>query len=214
MPNLSEAKEKMLRENLAARGITDPAVLSAFRTVHREEFIPARYRDLSYADMPLDIGEGQTISQPYTVALMTQLLDPRPGDVVLEIGTGSGYQAAILSKLVKQVYSIERFEDLAETAARALRQTGCLNVKVLVGDGSGGLPAEAPFDGIIVTAGAPKIPQPLLDQLKVGGRLVVPIGSGVTQEMTKIIKTGKGFEKKTYPGFRFVPLIGKEGFPG
>lgn len=213
MADLTEAKEKMLREHLSARGIDNKRVLAAFASVPREEFVPERYRDLAYADMPLGIGEGQTISQPYTVAFMTQLLDPRPGDVVLEIGTGSGYQVAILSKLVKKVHTIERFKDLAEGARKILKRLGCKNVEVIVGDGSKGLSEHAPFDGIIITAAAPRIPRPLLDQLRIGGRLVAPVGSNFLQEMVKITKTKKGLEEETYPGFRFVPLVGEHGFP-
>lgn len=211
--NLSEAKARMLREHLAARGINNDQVLSAFGVIPREEFVPERYRDLAYADMPLEIGEGQTISQPYVVAFMTQLLDPQSGDTVLEIGTGSGYQAAILAKLVKKVYTIERFESLVQGAQKALEKLGYKNVEVIVGDGSKGLPEHAPFDGIIVTAAAPEIPQPLLDQLKVGGRLVIPVGSGFSQDMVKATKTKKGLEKETYPWFAFVPLVGEHGFP-
>lgn len=213
MADLKEAKARMLGEHLAARGIDNDRVLAAFAGVPREEFVPERYRDLAYADMPLEIGEGQTISQPYTVAFMTRLLDPQPKDKVLEIGTGSGYQAAILSKLVKKVHTIERFKDLAEGARKVLKRLGCKNVEVIVGDGSKGLPDKAPFDAIIVTAAAPKIPQPLLDQLRVGGRLVAPVGAGFSQDMTKITKTKKGLEKEVHPGFRFVPLVGEHGFP-
>ena len=212
MADLSEAKTRMLREHLAARGINNDQVLAAFASVPREEFVPIRYRDLSYVDMPLEIGEGQTISQPYTVAFMTQLLDPQPKDIVLEVGTGSGYQAAILAKLVKKVYTIERLENLAEEAQKVLKKLSFNNVEVVVGDGSKGLPEKAPFAGIIITAAAPEIPRPLLEQLGVGGRLVVPVGSGFSQDMIKITKTKKGLEKETHPGFRFVPLVGEHGF--
>ncbi|PJC22871.1 protein-L-isoaspartate O-methyltransferase [candidate division WWE3 bacterium CG10_big_fil_rev_8_21_14_0_10_48_23] len=212
MADLSEAKTRMLREHLAARGISNDQVLAAFASVPREEFVPIRYRDLSYVDMPLEIGEGQTISQPYTVAFMTQLLDPQPKDIVLEVGTGSGYQAAILAKLVKKVYTIERLENLAEEAQKVLKKLSFNNVEVVVGDGSKGLPEKAPFAGIIITAAAPEIPRPLLEQLGVGGRLVVPVGSGFSQDMIKITKTKKGLEKETHPGFRFVPLVGEHGF--
>lgn len=212
MVDLVEAKKEMLREHLAGRGISNERVLAAFTAVPREAFVPERYRDLSYADTPLEIGEGQTISQPYTVAFMTQLLDPRPQDIVLEIGTGSGYQAAILAKLVKKVYTIERFKDLARRARKVLEKLGFDNVEVVVGDGSKGLPKNAPYDGIIITAASPKIPSPLLKQLKVGGRVTAPVGSGFSQDMVKITKTGKGFDKELHPGFRFVPLVGEHGF--
>lgn len=210
--DLSEAKTRMLREHLVARGINNDRVLAAFAAVPREEFVPIRYRDLSYADMPLEIGEGQTISQPYVVAFMTQLLDPQPKDIVLEVGTGSGYQAAILAKLVKKVYTIERLENLAKEAQKVLRKLNFNNVEVVIGDGSRGLPEKAPFAGIIITAAAPEIPRPLLEQLGVGGRLVVPVGSGFSQDMIKITKTKKRLEKETHPGFRFVPLVGEYGF--
>jgi len=213
--SLLRAKETMLREHLAKRGITNSRVLDAFRTVPREAFVPPSLIDLAYEDNPLDIGIGQTISQPYTVAFMTQLLDPQPDDTVLEVGTGSGYQAAILSRLCRKVYTIERFGELGKKAEKVLRQLGYDNVEVTVGDGSLGLPPEAlandGFDGVIVTAGAPNIPEPLVAQLKVGGRMVVPVGKG-SQEMTKIIKTEEGVRKETFPGFRFVPLVGKFGF--
>jgi protein-L-isoaspartate(D-aspartate) O-methyltransferase len=211
MGDLSEAKERMLKEHLAARGIISEGVLNAFKEIPREDFIPSRLRDLAYEDYPLDIGEDQTISQPYTVAFMTQLLDPKPEDVVLEVGTGSGYQAAILSQIVKQVYSIERFKDLADKAREVFKRLGYENVEVEVGDGSKGLPEKAPFDAIIVTAGSPDIPQPLLEQLKVRGRMVIPIGT-ISQDMTKITKTKEGIQKETFPGFRFVPLVGEFGF--
>ena len=213
--DLSSAKEVMLREHLTARGIANPRVLKAFQEVPREAFVPAQLVDLSYEDNPLDIGSGQTISQPYTVAFMTQLLDPQPNDIILEIGTGSGYQASILSRLCQKVYTVERFEELGKKAEKVLRQLGYKNVEVIIGDGSLGLPSVAlakdGFDGIIVTAGAPKVPQPLLDQLKVGGRLVIPVGTHM-QEMMKITRTKKGLEKEIYPGFRFVPLVGELGF--
>ncbi len=201
----------MLREHLAARGISDSRVLAAFRTVPREEFVPPSFRELAYDDTPIGIGSGQTISQPYTVAFMTQLLDPQPADTVLEVGTGSGYQAAILSRLVRKVYTVERFKELGSKAEEVLRRLGYENVEVIIGDGSRGLPERAPFDGIIVTAAAPQIPPPLIEQLKVGGRLVIPLGVGV-QEMVRAVKTPAGLEKKVYPGFRFVPLVGEHGF--
>ena len=226
---LFRAKETMLRKHLAERGITNSRVLEAFRAVPRELFVPPDLSSLAYEDEPLDIGSGQTISQPYTVAFMTQLLDPQPTDIVLEVGTGSGYQAAILSRLCRKVYTIERFEELAKKAAGILKKLKYDNVSVIVGDGSLGLPGKAPFDGIIATAGAPKVPEPLIAQLKVGGRLVIPVAvstglkvalGGIErvvvplQEMTKITKTEKGMEKERYPGFRFVPLVGEKGFKG
>jgi len=206
------AKRQMLKEHLTGRGITNARILSAFGVIPREEFVPERYRNLAYADMPLEIGEGQTISQPYTVAFMTQLLDPQPEDVVLEIGTGSGYQAAILSKLVKKVYTIEYIESLAKGAEEVLKRLGYENIKVIVGDGSKGLPEYAPYDGIIITAAAPGIPKPLLEQLRVGGRLVAPVGWRFLQTMVKATKAEEGLEVESYPAFRFVPLVGEYGF--
>ena len=213
MFDLAQAKEEMLKEHLQARGIEDERVLSAFREVPREEFIPQELNHLSYEDTPLEIGNGQTISQPYTVAFMTQLLGPKEKDVVLEVGTGSGYQGAILSRLVRQVYSIERFKELSDKAKEVLDRLGYKNVELKVGDGSLGWPEKAPFDGVIVTAGSPDIPPPLLEQLKEGGRLVIPVGTH-GQEMVKVTKTKVGVKREVFPGFRFVPLVGEAGFKG
>ncbi len=213
MFDLAQAKEEMLKEHLQARGIEDERVLSAFREVPREEFIPQELNHLSYEDTPLEIGNGQTISQPYTVAFMTQLLGPKEKDVVLEVGTGSGYQGAILSRLVRQVYSIERFKELSDKAKEVLDRLGYKNVGLKVGDGSLGWPQMAPFDGVIVTAGSPDIPPPLLEQLKEDGRLVIPVGTH-GQEMMKVTKTKVGVKREVFPGFRFVPLVGEAGFKG
>ena len=213
MFDLAQAKEEMLKEHLQARGIEDERVLSAFREVPREEFIPQELNHLSYEDTPLEIGNGQTISQPYTVAFMTQLLGPKEKDVVLEVGTGSGYQGAILSRLVRQVYSIERFKELSDKAKEVLDRLGYKNVELKVGDGSLGWPEKAPFDGVIVTAGSPDIPPPLLEQLKEDGRLVIPVGTH-GQEMMKVTKTKVGVKREVFPGFRFVPLVGEAGFKG
>jgi len=160
------------------------------------------------------IGEGQTISQPFTVAMMTQLLKLSSTDKVLEVGTGSGYQAAILAEIVRdgEVFTIERFENLAEKARKILKELKYLNVEVIVGDGTRGLPEEQPFDAIIVTAAAPEIPQPLIDQLEIGGRLVMPVGGDWHQEMIRLTKTEEGIERENFGGYRFVPLIGEYGW--
>ncbi len=211
--DFSAERKRMIAEQLVPRGVSDPAVLGAFKKVPREKFIDPEHRKLAYIDSPLMIGEGQTISQPFTVAMMTQLLELQPLDRVLEIGTGSGYQAAILSEIVKegQVFTIERFENLAEKARKALKELNYLNVKVIVGDGTKGLSDEAPFDAIIVTAAASKVPQPLIDQLKVGGRLVMPVGGEWHQEMVRLTKTEEGALRENFGGYRFVPLVGEYG---
>ena len=175
--------------------------------------MPAEIAAEEAINAPLPIGEGQTNSQPYTVAFMTQLLGPKEEDVVLEVGTGSGYQGAILSRLVRQVYSIERFKELSDKAKEVLDRLGYKNVELKVGDGSLGWPEKAPFNGVIVTAGSPDIPPPLLEQLKEGGRLVIPVGTH-GQEMVKVTKTKVGVKREVFPGFRFVPLVGEAGFKG
>ena len=185
-----------------------PEVLGAIRAVPRHLFVPAAQRSESYGDYPLPIGEDQTISQPSLVALMTHLLRPKKGDVMLEVGTGSGYQAAILSRLVGRVYSVEIVEPLARQAANRLAQLGYANVNVRHGDGYAGWPEAAPFDGIIVTAGAPHVPKPLLDQLKPGGRMVIPVGPAhSTQQLKLITKNSKGrVNEQVLIPVRFVPL--------
>jgi protein-L-isoaspartate(D-aspartate) O-methyltransferase len=189
----------------------DPKVLAAMRSVPRHLFVPARLRSQAYGDYPLPIGEDQTISQPSLVALMTHLLRPRPGDVVLEVGTGSGYQAAILSGLVGRVYSIEIVEPLARQATERLRNLGYSNVSVRSGDGYAGWPQHAPFDAIIVTAGAPHVPKPLVEQLKPGGRMVIPVGAAhSTQQLMLITKDARGrVRERVLIPVRFVPLTRK-----
>lgn len=189
----------------------DPRILQAMRDVPRHLFVPVSLRSEAYEDYPLPIGEDQTISQPSLVALMTQLLHPQPGDVMLEVGTGSGFQAALLSRLVKQVYSIEIVEPLARQASERLRRLGHANVEVRHGDGYLGWPEHAPFDGIIVTAGARHVPKPLLDQLKPGGRMVIPVGSTLGgQELRLISKDAKGsVSQRMITYVRFVPLTRK-----
>ena len=211
--DFSSERQLMVREQLVPRGITDPAVLEAFRRVPREKFIDPPYQKLAYIDSPLMIGEGQTISQPFTVAMMTQLLKLSSTDKVLEVGTGSGYQAAILAEIVRegQVFTIERLASLAEKAHKILKKLKYLNVEVIVGDGTKGWPEERPFDAVIVTAAAPKVPQPLVDQLKIGGLLVMPVGDDWHQEMVRLTKTKEGIERENFGGYRFVPLVGEYG---
>ncbi len=201
-------RSEMVEEQIAARGVGDPRVLAAMRSVPRHLFVPEAVRDRAYGDYPLAIGGRQTISQPYIVAAMTELLAPEPEDVVLEIGTGSGYQAAVLSKLVKRVYSIEILPELAETAKRTLRENGFDNVEVIVGDGYRGLPEHAPFEGIIVTAAPGHLPPALVDQLAVGGRLVIPVGEW-TQDLVLLEKTKSGVTRREVLPVRFVPMTGE-----
>jgi len=202
------ARRAMVEQQIRERGVRQPAVLEAMETVPRHLFIPPEHRDQAYSDAPLPIGRGQTISQPYIVALMTELLDLDKGDKVLEIGTGSGYHAAVLSRVAGEVYTIEILDDLARQAKSTLGQLGYGNVHVRNGDGYKGWPEAAPFDAIILTAAPQKIPQPLLDQLKMGGRMVVPVGSFV-QDLQLITKTPHGFEKRTVAPVRFVPMTGE-----
>lgn len=202
------ARETMVREQIVARGIREPGVVEAMRQVPRHLFIPPGERDRAYTDAPVPIGEDQTISQPYIVALMTELVRPQPGDVALEVGTGSGYQAAVLSRLVKHVYTIELEETLGRRAAAALREQKYDNITVRVGDGYGGWPEHAPFDVIMVTAAPEHVPQPLIDQLKPGGRLIVPVGPRFTvQQLQLIEKDAAGAVRtKTVSPVMFVPL--------
>ena len=205
----------MVERYVQARGVDDPRVLSAMREVPRHRFVPEPLRAKAYGDHSLPIGHGQTISQPYIVALMTELLELEPDDSVLEIGTGSGYQSAVLARLAGQVYSIEILPDLARAASERLKQLGYANVTVREGDGYGGWPEHAPFDGIIVTAAPERIPQPLLDQLAPGGRMVIPVG-GFFQELKVFEKDANGrvTERSILP-VRFVPMTGEiEKTPG
>jgi protein-L-isoaspartate(D-aspartate) O-methyltransferase len=205
-------REKMVETQIKGRGVKDPRVLSALRKVERDRFVPEEYLNSAYSDQPLPIGEGQTISQPYIVALMTELLDLKGDEKVLEIGTGSGYQAAILAELAKEVYTIEIVESLASMANKRLLALGYKNIKVKVGDGYLGWPEAAPFDAIIVTAAPDHIPKPLIEQLKEGGRMVVPVGT-YSQELKKIVKrSGKIGTTDVIPVV-FVPMTG-EGVKG
>ncbi|MBM4064597.1 MAG: protein-L-isoaspartate(D-aspartate) O-methyltransferase [Planctomycetes bacterium] len=202
----------MVQYHLVSRGIHDERVLKAMSEIPRHEFVPESYRHAAYEDCPLPIGEGQTISQPFMVAIMTQCLELKGEEKVLEIGTGSGYQAAVLSRLAGHVYTIERHEALALKAKLVLQETGCNNVDVITGDGSLGLPDKAPFQGIIITACAPHIPKSLIDQLEIDGRLVIPIGNPYNQVLHRIVKTGQGIKSQGILECAFVPLIGKEGW--
>ena len=202
----------MIQTQLRRRGITDAVVLAAMGSVPRHEFVPEEFRARSYDDGPLPIGDGQTISQPYIVAAMTAALQVRPGDRVLEIGTGCGYQAAILSRLAREVFGVERRPELALSASARLARLGYANVHVHCGDGTFGMPDLAPFDAILVAAAAPAIPQPLLAQLAEGGRMIVPVGDAEHQELQLIEKCGKSVRTTTLEGCRFVPLVGYHGW--
>lgn len=203
-----DAREAMVREQIAGRGIRDPRVIEALRHVPRHSFIPAAERARAYDDSPVPIGQGQTISQPYIVALMTEQVRPQSSDRVLEIGTGSGYQTAVLARLVRHVYTIELEETLAQSAAAALRELEYENITVRIGDGYGGWPEHAPFDIVIVTAAPEHVPQPLIDQLQPGGRLVVPVGPRFTvQQLQLLEKDAAGAVKTTEVSpVMFVPL--------
>jgi protein-L-isoaspartate(D-aspartate) O-methyltransferase len=199
----------MVEQQIEARGISDPATLAALRTVPRHEFLPMRLRSEAYADYPLPIGHGQTISQPFIVAFMTEAIRPRPGERILEIGAGSGYQAAILAQMGAQVYTIEIVEPLAEMARQTLERLGYKNARVKSGDGFRGWPEHAPFDAIIVTCAPDKIPAPLIEQLRDGGRMIIPVGSGMNQELVLLRKTGDKIEKQSVLPVRFVPMTGE-----
>lgn len=205
-------RTKMVQEQIASRGIKDSRVLAAMEKVPRHLFVPEEMRDRAYEDSPLPIGGGQTISQPYMVAWMTDLLHLKESDRVLEVGTGSGYQAAILCELAAHVYSIEKNPELAPRAERMLRSRGYVNISIRVGDGTKGWPEEAPFDAIMVTAGAPSVPQPLLDQLDEGGRLAIPVGSKTMQMLTLITRKDGKLQAKQEGSCVFVPLIGRFGW--
>ena len=198
----------MVRSQIEARGVADSLVIKAMLKVPRHEFVPEELRGLAYADGPLPIGEEQTISQPYIVAYMTEALKLQPHDKVLEIGTGSGYQAVVLAEIVDSVFTIEIIESLGKSAEARLKQLGYKNIVVRIGDGYQGWIEEAPFDAIIVTAAPEQIPPPLLDQLKEGGRLVIPVGVEY-QELVRIIKTSDGFTKESLLPVRFVPMTGE-----
>lgn len=205
-------RHEMVDVQLIGRGISDPKVLSAFRKVPRHLFVPERIRASAYDDCALPIGEGQTISQPYMVAIMTEQLKLKGSETVLEIGSGSGYQAAILAELCQQVFTIERVEILSQHAQKNATEAGYENIEFIVGDGTLGHPPASPYQGIIVTAGCPEVPQPLIDQLKEEGRLVLPVGDRYQQVLTTVTKSGGKIKTEESILCVFVPLIGKFGW--
>ena len=209
--DFSYQRERMVRL-VASRGIEDPRVLQAMRDIHRHAFVPGEMRSQAYGDHALPIGSSQTISQPYIVAQMTAMLDVQADHSVLEVGTGSGYQTAILAKLARRVFSLERVSKLAQQAIQRMRELGLENVKIQTFDGSVGWSEMAPFDRIIVTAGAPSAPQPLLDQLAVGGKLVIPEGGRELQRLVVYRKTKQGTRREEGEAVVFVPLIGRHGW--
>ena len=209
---MSKTERNILIDNLAGKGITDQKVLNAMRNVEREKFVPLLMRLNAYRDIALPIGYEQTISQPYTVAIMTQALSVKIGDKVLEIGTGSGYQAAILDEMGSKVFTIERHNDLYRNTQKLFDKLG-IRVSTKCGDGTIGWSAHAPFDGIIVTAGSPDIPESLKKQLTIGGRLVIPVGGKRTQTLKVVTRASEdGYEIESIPEFAFVPLIGREAW--
>jgi protein-L-isoaspartate(D-aspartate) O-methyltransferase len=209
MTDFSELRQRMVESQIAAHGVSDPHVLDAMGSVAREEFVPSELKHLAYQDGPLPIDCGQTISQPFIVAFMIEAAELEPGARALEIGTGSGYGAAVMSRIAGQVWTIERHEALAETARRRLAATGCHNVELRTGDGSLGWPEAAPFDAIIVTAGAQVVPDALREQLAIGGRLIIPVGeSDAVQRLVRIRRKGEDtFDEEDLAPVRFVPLI-------
>jgi len=214
MDDFSIMRKLMVEQQLLPMGICDKAVLAAMATVPREEFVPDDMRTQAYEDGPLAIGQGQTISQPFIVAYMAQVLELKRTDRVLEIGTGSGYAAAVVSRIAAEVHSIERLPRMADSARVRLEELGYLNIHVHAGDGSLGLPGHAPYDAIVVTAGAPWVPEALKQQLALGGRLVLPVGKHLDlQELVRVRRTGThGYSTERLMGVRFVPLIGADGW--
>ena len=212
MIDVSKTRWKMVDDQVVARGIKDQRVIAAMRKVPRHLFVEEALQGQAYSDHPLPIGDKQTISQPYMVALMTEALALTGKEKVLEIGTGSGYQAAILAECAAKVFSIERIRSLAIRARKLLLDLGYFNVEIKFTDGTVGWNDESPFDAIMVTAGAPDIPQPLVDQLKVGGRMAIPVGDANIQDLIRITKTEDGIKKEDFGGCRFVKLIGKHGW--
>lgn len=214
MVDFPKARLKMVEEQIISRGIQDPRVIAAMKKVPRHLFVEEALQGQAYSDHPLPIGEKQTISQPYMVALMTEALQLTGKEKVLEIGAGSGYQTAILAELAGKVYSIERIRSLAIKARQLLYELGYYNVEIKIFDGTYGWLEESPFEAIMVTAGAPDVPKPLLDQLTMGGRLVIPVGDAFVQDLIRITKTEEGIKKEDLGGCRFVKLVGKYGWNG
>jgi protein-L-isoaspartate(D-aspartate) O-methyltransferase len=214
MSDFKAQRNQMVETQIAARGIRDPAVLEAMRRIPREAFVPESAVPFAYADEALAIPEGQTISQPYVVAAMTEAVCPKPGERALEIGTGSGYAAAVLAQIVSEVYTVERLAGLAESARCRLADLGYHNIHVRCGDGTLGWAEHAPYDFIIVTAGGPRVPPALLDQLAVGGRLVMPVGSTPRfQRLIRVIRTAEDkYDHEPLEEVAFVPLIGEQGW--
>jgi protein-L-isoaspartate(D-aspartate) O-methyltransferase len=208
------ARRKMVETQIAARGIRDERVLQATRTIPRHLFVEEAMWEQAYNDYPLPIGEKQTISQPYIVGLMTEALTIKPTDRVLEIGTGSGYQTAILASLAEWVYSVERLRSLAVKARKVLDHLHLYNVSIRIGDGTLGWEEHKPYDGILVTAGSPEIPQPFVDQLAEGGRLVIPVGDRYSQTLWRLTKKGRELQREDLGGCRFVDLLGRHGWSG
>jgi protein-L-isoaspartate(D-aspartate) O-methyltransferase len=213
MQDFEYARERMIEAQIARRGLRNPELLRAFREVPREAFVESGFEEFAYEDTPLAIGEGQTISQPYIVALMTERAQIEPGDVVLEVGTGSGYAAAVLSRIADHVYTIERHRSLGEQAKRRFRRLGFSNIAIRVDDGTKGWPEAAPFDAILVAAGGPSVPPALKEQLEIGGHLIMPVGSEGAQRLVRVTRTSAAtFEEEDLGGVRFVPLVGQYGW--
>jgi protein-L-isoaspartate(D-aspartate) O-methyltransferase len=213
VPDRQDARERMVMTQIAARGVHDARLLAALRDIPRHLFVPDEVRPHAYEDRPLPIGEGQTISQPYMVAAMTAALEVAASDRVLEVGTGSGYQSAVLARLARSVVTIERHATLARRAESVLASLGLSSVRVVVGDGSQGFPADSPYQRILVTAGAPAIPDSLIDQLADGGRLVIPVGSEGYQRLVIVDRRGDRLTDRQGEACVFVPLIGQQGWP-
>jgi protein-L-isoaspartate(D-aspartate) O-methyltransferase len=207
-----EERRRMVERQIEARGVRDPRVLTAMREIPRHMFIPPPFDRAAYDDCPLPIGNGQTISQPYIVALMTALIRPAAQDNVLEIGAGSGYQAAILAALVRKVTTVERIPAVADLARQNMAALKVGNTEIIVGDGTLGYPKNAPYDGIIITAATPRVPAPLIGQMAEGGRLVAPVGGRDIQELVVLEKFGGRVSESLHGGVRFVPLIGEHGW--